>query len=156
MAAAEGAWDINELAYSAPEIDAILRTDGYSNPLPRGDGSTCKFTVAINGKCYHANQVTYAMWGKMFKLCGSDFNRNVFGVSLPYSKATAVAGAAAWKQSRYGQGPDNIYVQQAVDFTGYGYDGTLSGRNTTIGCKVTGAKYTGKFTWTWEPNQPRW
>jgi len=143
------AWEIDELGYSTPQFEAAAI---YNNPLSRGNCERCKYTVSIDGKCYYAAQANYAMWGRMFKVCGSYFN--LYGYTF-YSENMAVTGVLKWKEEQYQQVPEDPEVQQAVDFSKHGYSGAPLVHNLKD-CEVKSSNvFKGNFNWTWEPNKPR-
>ncbi|MCX5791530.1 MAG: hypothetical protein NTY45_04820 [Elusimicrobia bacterium] len=56
------AWDIED-----------LRSDlGYSSSISKElkKNGACQHTVAVDGKCFRAEEVNYVMWGAMTRLCG--------------------------------------------------------------------------------------
>jgi len=133
ITAAQGAWDIRQL------FEYSQGTNGCTD---------CRNTVAFEGKCYYAGQVNFAMWGLMFKLCSEWMNKG-------YTEQDAHDFVTIWKGNEYGQGADNVFVQQAQAFTAYGYTGTGSLAGALSHCPLSKLKWKAfSFDWAWEPFKP--
>jgi len=106
------AWDINTLAYTSPNYPKD--ETGYKDPLEKGYHShccsyPCRETVVIAGKCVSSHQATYALLGKIAKLCGA-----------PIEHIHPIIDD--WKRKRY-PGAPKTYTDQAHALTDYGFNG---------------------------------
>jgi len=100
-------WDINVFAGIATGEGSWPFPAEKGNPSPPCDG-----TVVLNGECYYANAMNYALWGSFYKLCATytgNFQR--------YSEEKAINGAVGWK-SLVG----SMIVDDTSEFVKYGYD----------------------------------
>jgi hypothetical protein len=91
----------------------------------KGGSGACKYTVTVNGECFDATQVNFAMWGYMNRLCWSEFPYEPAPAPLGYKWSGDFARnlVFGWKFSQSGQTPFNSYVQEAVAFTDAAYYG---------------------------------
>jgi hypothetical protein len=126
--------------------------------------SACEFSVTYLGNCYPATTVNYLQWGWMNRLCFDDSILNY--VTLPPFNPWWVWNAqikvSLWKFWQYDQVSDNEYVQEALNFTSFGFwypspgalvpPAVLGRTCNTIGVPVCSHNI---FDWVWEPNRPR-
>ena len=147
-----GAWDI------LPLMSIGMGGVGIMDPVDRkvyrcGTGFWVG-TVAVNGQCYYANAVNYALWGKMNRLCYDWMTLlNPYDQDADYFKLShAIFTVQAWKHFKYKDfGP---MESEAEAFTTFGYNGALP--TASLPCQSSGAALQrGVLDWCWEPNKPR-
>ena len=109
------AWDINELGYDTLHT---RKAGTIQTPSGRGSGpESDRYTVQVLGPCFHAAQVNYALFGKMFSLCADS------SLSLPLysSRYGWTKSIKAYKLKRDRQTPSDQEVIEAIDFAHFGY-----------------------------------
>ena len=96
-----GAWDIRELKDGGGKLD------------PLGSGRT----ITFYGVTYYSSAANYALWGKAFRLCHDRLGKFRWNLTIALSLATAYK---EWFQNGL-----DLEGSEALDFTRYGYEGTL-------------------------------
>jgi hypothetical protein len=142
------AWDIEELAYDTYLSEHTL---GKMSPIPKGGGVGCEYTVQVAGGCFHAAQVNYALFGKIYSMCAADPAVQFLGYN-PFLNIPPGFFVIAHKESFWRQKPTDQEVIEALDFTVYPNGGF---RSTVSECALSGNKFNGAFHWTWEPIKHR-
>jgi hypothetical protein len=119
------AWDINPLMRLGYSGITGLTWDRIGIGGIRGSGDLDR-TVALDGKCYHASNVNYAMWGTINKLCYGYFGGSAWSLSSAKANVAFYRTVFWW-----GSGIDEAHA-----FTDYGYNGTDPSAQAITGCYV--------------------
>jgi RHS repeat-associated protein len=154
---ANGAWTIMELfeiSYHGTKLSAYPRLGASALP---GTVPDCGTTVVYNGKCHHAGDVNYLMWGKINTLCWRQFGFTDPDEWGPWTLNWAVTGATAWKLWKHWDDGDPLTgnLAGAIGFTVAGYVRPLGGPqpNEFKQCQIRrGNRCTStRFAWHWWP-----
>jgi hypothetical protein len=155
---AEMAWDINQLflphtawlrGYPAPCATPPAPASNVEDP------STCGNSVELDGQCFLAGTVNYALFGKICRLCKDEFPVRYFYLD----PAGIVQLVTAWKiyDHLINKTPwDAPGPASEMALIGYsGYPGHSPSRGNRPQC-ATGVCHpppaVPTFTWTWVPN----
>ena len=148
---AAGAWDI----YDLKDVGNGPRTVDHRNTIR---GVTCgdfpwQYTVGFNNRCYYAGQANYAEYGEINKLM-YDFlltQGPIDGLSASeFSLSAAIQNVASFKSKNYDAPP--IYLNEALDFTRYGFDREKP--TNFLPCIPKGTIGDQMLDWAWKPIKP--
>lgn len=145
------AWDIHELFL--PETGWLCRLP-YHGPCGRPpdtdcddeDSRDCGNSVLVDGKCFLAGTVNYALLGQICRLCNDAFGRLSEDTMRWLIKGQKLftlddpGPPTAWARAGFHGYPGHVPVQENR--------GHCKGR-----CPVPYSR--GPFTWVWEPHHPR-
>ncbi len=151
LARNNSSWDILELFQIGRGVGPNALRGSGGKVFRCGQGLWA-YTVAVQGRVYHAGAVNYAQWGKMFRLIYDYFWYNSPSISRSgYTLDRAKFLTTAWKHWVHGDYGER--TKQALAFTEFGYNGNLP--SAGLPCKPS-EKFNGNsFQWVWEPNMPR-
>jgi RHS repeat-associated protein len=144
------AWDLTDI-YAAGAGDLHHKFNTDCGIQSTGEGA-CARSFTFSGTCIYASAANYAMWGKMFKLCGLMPNHPIDPDR--YSLDTAIALGRVWK---WWQGDFRADMHAQVEaFVKYGYGaGTPEFGDFGLPCRESDCKVEDKLNWTWEPIRKR-
>ena len=149
---AYNAWDIIELGYTSPRTPKCIFFDRGS-AMPED----CLYSARFMGSCYNAGQINFAMFGLLFRLCRDtkDPGMPVF----PFTEWVMVKAIVAYKSIRLENEPPPpaIYVQQAIGFARFAYNGYNALQAPPFrDCRLSDSRAPfDRFRWVMEPVCPR-
>ncbi|WP_197684524.1 eCIS core domain-containing protein [Mucilaginibacter mallensis] len=130
-------WDIEHL-HLAGIIPAAI---GCGIPEMGEDKNVCSLTVEVDGKCYLAGTVNYALWGRACRLCNDKMGHPSHATMSNLSAIYNVVGIDD-------PGPPGAWAE-----TGWnGFTGTAPDNPNRPTCKTTCPTVSkGPFSWQWLP-----
>ncbi|HKQ31493.1 MAG TPA: DUF4157 domain-containing protein [Burkholderiales bacterium] len=153
------AWDIHELYLpetgwlrSAPYFPSC-GTPGSNDPKHIEDKTLCSNSVEVDGKCFLAGTVNYALFGQMFRLCADAGQPLDMMHPMPLDRSIMKRMIADYKLRGLfdDDGPPSAWAEAGYD----GYPGNVPGGSNENRAHCAGrcsVKYKGKpFTYVWEP-----
>ena len=132
-------WDITETLTGKRHVFS-------KSKCGKGD---CVGTVTVNGRCFRADDVNYALWGKIHRLCNTDGFLMRESVFYTFTEAEAVEKVAFYRAFKGVLEGLDFRIAQRTAWTRSGYRGIIGAARgvSEAGCRACSTKYEGDLSW---------